>query len=245
MRTVFRYELRRVMLDKFYLGMLVLLGLYGWMVLTGQIILGVANTAPFSAWSFGAYLAKLLPFMLAIVLFCLAELTGRRARAAAPVIDATPADKRSLLAVRCAAVGVGYFVAALVVIGIGCLFESSFFEYTGFGAYVVPVLMTFLPALMLILGLGLVAVRKHVALVYGLLFVVLVISQFPLPGFADVTGVRFFTEYPRTLAAGLDGERAFQVPVAVVLGKLLCTGIGAACIGWAIARAGRTTLKPL
>lgn len=62
MAKLFRYELRRLVFSRFFLGLLTVLLWYGWQLLNTVTILGVAYTAPFSPWSFGAYLAGLGPF---------------------------------------------------------------------------------------------------------------------------------------------------------------------------------------
>ena len=69
MRKVFVCELRRLLLNKFFFGILAAVLLYGWLLLSGEVILGVAYTAPFSPWSFGYYLARLLPLLWAGTLF--------------------------------------------------------------------------------------------------------------------------------------------------------------------------------
>ncbi|WP_460277904.1 hypothetical protein [Clostridium sp. CTA-5] len=62
--SLFKYELKRLLLNKFFLGILIISALYSHQVMCGDIILGVANTAPFSGWSYGVYLGKILPILL-------------------------------------------------------------------------------------------------------------------------------------------------------------------------------------
>ena len=64
MHKIFHYELRRLLWNKFFFGLLAVTLFYAYQVFTGEIILGVAHTAPFSPWSFGCYLSRLLPPML-------------------------------------------------------------------------------------------------------------------------------------------------------------------------------------
>ena len=71
MRKIFRYELRRAVCNKFFLGLLVVCLFFGWQTLNGEVIQGVAHTAPFSAWSFGYYLAQELPLLSVALLFFL------------------------------------------------------------------------------------------------------------------------------------------------------------------------------
>ena len=52
MNKIFRYECRRLLWNKFFIGLAVVLLLYGALVLHAVTILGVSHTAPFSPWSF-------------------------------------------------------------------------------------------------------------------------------------------------------------------------------------------------
>ncbi len=63
MNKIFRYELRRMVFSKFYLGLSAVTIWYGWQLLNTTTILGTAHTAPFSPWSFGSYLSQLLPLL--------------------------------------------------------------------------------------------------------------------------------------------------------------------------------------
>ena len=71
MHKIFHYELKRLLWNKFFFGLLVVTLFYAYQVFTGEIILGVAHTAPFSPWSFGCYLSRLLPLLWVGELFFL------------------------------------------------------------------------------------------------------------------------------------------------------------------------------
>ena len=58
MYKIFWYECRRLLGNKFFFGILLILLFYGWQILDRVTILGVAHTAPFSCWSFGDYLSR-------------------------------------------------------------------------------------------------------------------------------------------------------------------------------------------
>ena len=63
MIQIFPYECKRLIFNKFFFGILFVLLFYGWQVLSNATILGVSHTAPFSAWSFGVYLCRMLPLL--------------------------------------------------------------------------------------------------------------------------------------------------------------------------------------
>ena len=80
MGKLYRYELHRFVCCKLFFGALAVLLLFGWQTLRSETILGVADTAPFSPWSFGSYAARALPFLAAAQLCFLLRLYSRKAR---------------------------------------------------------------------------------------------------------------------------------------------------------------------
>ena len=84
MRKIFRYECRRLLWNKFFIGLAVVLLLYGALVLHAVTILGVSHTAPFSPWSFGDYLSRMLSLLWIGALFFLTFFTSPKARPPKP-----------------------------------------------------------------------------------------------------------------------------------------------------------------
>ena len=76
MRKIFLYECKRLLWNKFFGGLLLVLLFYGWQVLSRVTILGVSHTAPFSPWSFGDYLSRMLPLLWIGMLFFLTFYTS-------------------------------------------------------------------------------------------------------------------------------------------------------------------------
>lgn len=80
MNKIFFYKLRRLMCSKFFLGMAAVTIWYGLEILNTVTILGVAHTAPFSPWSFGGYLAQILPLLCVTLLFLIWNQCNKTAR---------------------------------------------------------------------------------------------------------------------------------------------------------------------
>ena len=91
MIKIFRCECRRLLCNKFFIGLLAVLLFYAGQVFYAVALPGVAHTAPFSPWSFGAYLGRLLPLVWVGALFFLTFFTSARERRAAVLTDATRA----------------------------------------------------------------------------------------------------------------------------------------------------------
>lgn len=69
MNKIYQYELRRILRSKFFWGLLAVCLFFGWNILQTSTIKGVAHTAPFSPWSFGAYMARIMPLLGVALLF--------------------------------------------------------------------------------------------------------------------------------------------------------------------------------
>ena len=96
MIKIFRCECRRLLCNKFFIGLLAVLLFYAGQVFYAVALPGVAHTAPFSPWSFGAYLGRLLPLVWVGALFFLTFFTSARERRAA-VLRWVPARASAVL----------------------------------------------------------------------------------------------------------------------------------------------------
>ena len=88
MTKIFRYECRRLLWNKFFFGLMAVLLFYGWLTLNTATILGMAHTAPFSPWSFGDFLSRILPLLWIGTLFFLTFFTS--GKAGGPLSSPTP-----------------------------------------------------------------------------------------------------------------------------------------------------------
>ncbi len=62
MTRIFFYELKRLLWNQFFVGILAVILFTGWQILNQVTLLGIEQTAPFSVQSFCDYLLRLLPF---------------------------------------------------------------------------------------------------------------------------------------------------------------------------------------
>ena len=224
MGKIFRYECKRLLWNKFFAGLLLVLLFYGWQVLTGATILGVSHTAPFSPWSFGDYLSRMVPLLWIGGLFFLTFFTSGKARRAAVLTVAAPMEPRRYALVRCAAALAGTALLALAVLAEAAVFYGWYFGWHSWGELALPALVTLVPPLVFALGSGWLLGRLRPWLVYVWMLVPAALLALPLPEALGLWNGSFFTQYPLTLEA-LDP--AFSLPAAVLLVQcaLLAAGI--------------------
>ena len=101
MLKIYFYECRRFLFNKFFAGLSLTLLFYGWQVLNRVTVLGVSHTAPFSAWSFGDYLCRLLPFLWIGTLLFLTFFTSPAARRAAVLTRAAARSEERRVGKEC------------------------------------------------------------------------------------------------------------------------------------------------
>jgi len=221
LNKILRYELRRLVWNKFFIGLLVINGIYAWYVLTTETITGVAYTAPFSLWSFGDYLASILPLSILTVLFLLSIYYSKNEKQVEILTTATPVNKIRYALVRSAAVTICFLAICAVIFGLGIYFYITFFDYRNIIPFLLPSGMIILPCLLFTLGIGYLAGRIHQGLLYALMIIALVVGFAGFGGNFDFFGSWYFSSYPISLPVGKDGEPAFMVSTGFWIARLV------------------------
>ena len=224
MRKIFRYECRRLLLNKFFAGLVLVLLAYGAMVLESATILGVSHTAPFSPWSFGDYLSRMLPLLWVGASFFLTFFTSGRARRAMALTDAAPMDARRYAWARCAAALAGTALLALCCLLEAAVFYGRYFGWYAWGSLLLPALATLAPTLVFALGCGWLLARIRPWLLYPWMLLPFAVSALPLPEALGLWNGSLFTALPLTLGT-LDPT--FTLPAAAVVAQLVLLASGA------------------
>ena len=178
MVKIFRYECKRLLWNKFFFGILAVTLFYGWQVLTGASILGVSHTAPFSPWTFGDYLSRLLPLLWIGVLFFLTFFTSGAERRAAVLTAATPVRPWQYALARLGAALTGTDLQSLAVLLLSAVFYARMIRRYSWGSLFLPAAISLIPALVFALGSGWLLGRLRPWLLY--VWTGRVVSQYPL-----------------------------------------------------------------
>lgn len=226
MSRVFGYELRRLLINKFFLALALITGGYSYSLLGGDIVAGVAFTAPFSGWSYGAFLTGVAPILMVTVLFFISYLYAPVEKRTQALTMATPVNPRMYGLVKLAAVAAGALLICGVAVGVSLVFYAAVFGFTAFGCFLSPLAFVLAPCMLLAVGAGMAAGRIHPALIYGLMLACLVIGRAGLPAEADLLGSTFFYTQPLSLPVPVSGEPAFFIPTGVLAGRVIYGAAG-------------------
>ena len=96
MTRIFFYELKRLLWNQFFVGILAVILFTGWQILNQVTLLGIEQTAPFSVQSFCDYLLRLLPLLWIGTLFFLSFFFSKSEQRTSVITHATPVNPLSL-----------------------------------------------------------------------------------------------------------------------------------------------------
>lgn len=226
MRKILIYELKRLLWNRFFLGILLVLLFAGWQVLSGVTLLGVAHTAPFSPWSFGDYLRRMLPLLWIGALFFLTRFTSGGAQRVAVLTDATPVPPRQYAGVRSAAALLATALLCLACLAEALGFYALYFGGEALGGLWVPALFVLLPALVFALGTAWRLGQKRPWLVFAWMALPLLLSALPLPAELGLWNGTLFSEYPLRLGT-LDPAFSLPGQAVAMQGAFLGAGLAA------------------
>lgn len=223
--TIFKYELRRLLLSKEYLLLLITVLAYSFSLLRGMVIFGTNYTAPFSQWTFCTYVSSVSPILFILLLaLCVRQFTPSE-RGAMAIIDAAPMPPSAFREIRYGAIACAFLIVAVLSAVICFVFYWVVFDYTAFGKLIASGLMLFLPPALLIFGIAVLLGNWKPVLIYIILAAVLFLGIFgvSLPAYIDIFG----NSVTRTLYAG---THDFSFASAFVTGRIAFVFIGIACI---------------
>lgn len=227
MFNIYKYECKHYLTDKMFLILAVITVFYCRFILDSEIILGIADTAPYSPWSFGGYIGMLLPFAFACLLSLFAIACSSDQRMAEQIIDAAPVSHLQRTLRRLGAIYTGFVLLMLLILFIGGWFYLRIFGLITPVQWIAPLVYAVFPALLMVTGIAMQIGRFGTGGIYTLLVVLLLYGLFAgnasLPFYLDLFGSSFFQHYPR-IVNGMDP--AFSVPSAALFSRLMFSVIG-------------------
>lgn len=224
MAKIFCYECKRLFCNKFFVGFVLVILFYGWQVLARVTLFGIAHTAPFSPWSFGDYLSRMLPLLWVGALFFLTFFTSCADKRRAVLTAATPVKPAAYDLARCGAALVGTLLLALAAILPAVVFYGRMFRWYSWGTLLLPAALTLAPPLVFALGSGWRLGRVRPWLLFVWMAVPVLFAALPLPEVFGLLDGSVFTERPLALA-GLDPAFSLSGATLAVQGTLLLAGI--------------------
>ena len=150
--TIFKYEIKRIMFSKEYLLLFAATLVYSMSLLQGVVLYGVNYTAPFSLLTFSTYCSSLSPFLFVLLLVLCARQFRTSKRKAEATIRATSIPFHIFRLIRYSAIWCAFLVASAIPFAACFAFYGLVFNYTDFGALLLPCVLIIIPAAIFLFG---------------------------------------------------------------------------------------------
>ena len=211
MNRIIKYEIQRLIFNRYYFGLLVINILFAVFILSTEIILGVGYTAPFSGWSLGSYWAMVLPVTMITVLNMLVSYFSPQAKRVEMLTSVAAIDPIQYAISRLWVISLGFGIIIVLLFLLGIIFTTAVFGEWPWFELAVTMMFTAIPCFLFTLGFGYALGHIHWRLIYALMFIVLLAGFFPINNFFDFFGNGYYVNKPLVLPAGPDGEPPFTL----------------------------------
>ena len=225
MNKIYGYECKRLIFNKFFIGIAALMLIYGWQVLKNVTIFGVAFTAPFSAWSFGDYLSRMAVFLWIGILFFISFYHTKEEKRRKSIFAATPMKPYVHELIRCGSILTVSLVLAIVSVLPAVIFYGVVFGLYPIGMIVLEVIVTLLPTVLFALGSGKVISHAGKSFLYAWMLLPFVLRALKLPEAFGLLNGSLFSDRPAALGI-LDPEFSLPAGCVIVQCAVLVSGLG-------------------
>ena len=154
MTSIFFYELKRLLWNLFFVGILTVILFTGWQILNQVTLLGIEQTAPFSVQSFCDYLLRLLPLLWIGTLFFLSFFFSKSEQKTAVITHATPVNPLVYAAIRCSAAFIGSLLLIAAVFLLAAVFYGRFFHWYHWETLLLPGCLILIPMVLIDILIG-------------------------------------------------------------------------------------------
>ena len=226
MTKILKYELRIILLKPYICALTIVTLLYSYFILSTEIILGVSDTAPFSAWSFGKYMGDGALVSLLVTLLILAATFSERQKKVGVLTEVTGFSKKKMIITRSIIVGGYFLVSNILIFVMGCIFMKALFGEMYIGSYMIDFIFITIPCLFIILGPGNMLGSKKPVFIY--IFMALIFAAaFVLKEYSiDINGANYFEIMSARLEALKGGETQFVISPGYVIKRSVYLAVG-------------------
>ena len=243
MSKIFKYELKIILLKPYVLAMMIITLLYAYYILSTATILGVSDTAPFSAWSFGKYIGDATLVSTLVTLFILSTMYSKSQKNVSILTDVTGFPVRKRIFIRNVIIGGFFLLTNLLIFITGCIFLGVLFGELYLGAYIVDWLLITLPCLVIILGVGNLLGRINPALIYVFMGVVILMAFVMSEYSIDINGANYYEVMSGALESLKGTETPFTIAPTFLFTRLVYLILGAAALACVTHKIGEKQKK--
>ncbi|MGI6665317.1 MAG: hypothetical protein ACOX3W_07925 [Christensenellaceae bacterium] len=221
-----RYELKRIVATRLYLILTGVMLAYIGFVLETQTMFGESGTAPYSQWSYLAYLSSVIPLISMVLFTQLAKLQGSEERQVQALTLSSPTSMQSQQAVKETAIGAAYLIQVVLAVLAAYVFFGMKFKILAPLNLLGCTAILAIPQLFLCIGVGLWVSKIHPYATYVLaaLLFFCYTTQVMMPMGVDLLGNSILQIARATYP--VQGEIAFAWPISYMISRGITFVIG-------------------
>jgi hypothetical protein len=208
----------------------VIITLFTYHVLSNDVILGTAYTAPFSKWSYSAFICNMNPFLLILLLFFCTYVFSKKELAVRKITMATPISESLYYVLKGTAILIAYTITAVVVILMSFIFYALIFQFYGFDDFIAPILLFLIPPAIFVFGIGMLLGSINELLLFIFMPLVYICSSiaFMPPMWFNLFCQGFAEYYPQFIKTNAKGEVPFLLPAGMAASRIIFVMAGVA-----------------
>lgn len=193
--NIIRHETLRLIFNKKFFYMILVLGLYTLDILLRLVTLGSYGTAPFSEWSYSSFLTMVSPILTVILILLCTSVFSEKEIRARKIICSTPITQVKYYTIKTLSISLVFIAVALIPIIMSCLYYGIFFKYYTYSSFIKPILLFLIPSSILALGGCMFIGRLNLKLLYVMIpFAYLNGLNFRFPVWLDLYGNNFLLD---------------------------------------------------
>lgn len=159
MNKIFYYELKRTLNDKLFWLIFGITSIYACQIFVTDILEGISYTAPFSSWSYGFFLSKIVPFICIACFLRVSKNYGKKETENVRLIYTKNKYTKNYMNVKLCANLTAMIIILICLVLLSFIFYASIFHFFKFGDYISIILFTTIPPLIFTLGISYVLFR--------------------------------------------------------------------------------------
>jgi len=227
--SLIRHETKRLVFNKKFLYMILLLGLYTSDILLRLVIYGEYGTAPFSKWSYSSFITMISPMLMIILILLCTSVFSEKEIKAKKIIYSTPITQVKYYIIKASSIFTAYMSAALIPIIVSFIYYGIFFKFYNYSSFIKPIIYFLIPSSILFLGVSMLIGRISLKLLYALIpFAFLNGLNFRFPVWIDLFGNNFLLDYGSIAwRNNFTGTIPYNLPLDFILSRavFICFGI--------------------
>jgi hypothetical protein len=223
-KKVFFYENRMIVSSKLFIGFVLIAAIFSYGQMRNLTIMGVANTAPFSHWSFSSFLCNLNSLLMPMLLLLCSRIYDKKELRVRPLIYSSRISITKYYFIKGSAAFLGYVLTALIPLIVSFTFYSVVFNFYDYGCLTLPILLFLLPPAIFMLGLGMLLGHAGDRLIYLLIPMgfFLPMIKLNLPIWLELFCGYLIKNYPEQLMSiTANGTPAFMLPQGFYTSRIL------------------------